>query len=44
VVLKPKKKTHPSFYYIGLAPDVQKQVEGMLKGRRLKPADLENDR
>ncbi len=43
-VLKPKRKTHPSFHYIGLDPDVQKQVEGMIKGKRLKPTDLENDR
>jgi tetrathionate reductase subunit B len=43
-VLKPNKKTHPSFHYIGLAPEVQARVEGMLKGKRLKPTDLENDR
>jgi Fe-S-cluster-containing dehydrogenase component len=43
-VLKPKKQTHPSFHYIGLDDGVQTRVEGMLKGKRLKPTDLENDR
>jgi hypothetical protein len=43
-VLKPKKKTHPSFHYIGLDPELQKAFEGKIKGRRLQPTDLENDR
>ena len=44
-VLRPKKGTRPSFRYIGLDPQVQKTVEGMVsKGKRLKPSDLEKDR
>ena len=43
-VLKPRKRTNPSFHYIGLDPDVQASVEKMIKGKRLKPTDLENDR
>ena len=45
VVLRPKKNTKPSFHYIGLEPEVQKAIEGMVsKGKRLRPRDLENDR
>ena len=44
-VLRPKKKTKPSLHYIGLEPEVQKVVEGMVsKGKRLRPRELENDR
>ena len=44
-VLRPKKGTQPSFHYIGLEPEVQQVVEGMVKkGKRLRPRDLENDR
>jgi tetrathionate reductase subunit B len=43
-VLKPKKGTHPSFHYIGLDPELQRGFEAKLKGKRLKPTDLENDR
>ncbi len=43
-VLKPRKKMNPSFHYIGLDDDVQKTVEGMIKGKQLRPTDLENDR
>jgi tetrathionate reductase subunit B len=43
-VLKPKKKTRPSLHYIGLDDDLQKSFESKLKGKRLKPEDLENDR
>ena len=44
-VLRPKKKTHPSFHYIGLEPEVQKAIERMIsKGKRLRPQELANDR
>ena len=44
-VLRPKKETKPSFHYIGLEPEVQMAIEGMVsKGKRLRPRDLENDR
>jgi tetrathionate reductase subunit B len=44
-VLRPKKETRPSFHYIGLEPEVQRVVEGMVsKGKRLRPRELENDR
>ncbi len=43
-VLKPRKKMNPSFYYIGLDDAVQKTVEGMIKGKQLRPTDVEYDR
>ena len=44
-VLRPKKGTEPAFHYIGLEPEVQKVIEGMVsKGKRLQPRQLERDR
>ena len=43
-VRKPRKKTTPSFHYIGLDAGVQKTVEKMIRGKTLNPMDLENDR
>lgn len=45
-VLKPEAGTGPSFYYVGLEPDVKEKMEKKILRKRgqLKPGELENDR